>query len=282
PIVTPLAVLFMPWKVASSLPSMIRELRVRVAERIDMRDQGKVKHSDYIETLITPDKPTAELKTKQNIKHMLTVTSQLVLGSYDPTSVTIYMFFFFILQNLEALEGLKHEVRSSFSSYEDIEPEKLRTLPWLDGCLHETLRLGAPATHHALPRISPGGLVNGEYIPKGTVVRSSLFTYGRSPRFFHDPKSFRPERWLPQGHPKYNAAFADDDHAAHHPFITGPRQCPGREVARITFRLVVAKMVWLFDMEQLSEQLDFDRDMRVYAMWMKPELRMRLVPVKRD
>ncbi len=63
------------------------------------------------------------------------------------------------------------------------------------------------------------------------------------------------------------------------PFIVGPRQCPGREVARIMFRLVVAKMFWLFDLEQTSKQLDFDQDFRVYGMWVKPELRVRLVPV---
>lgn len=43
-------------------------------------------------------------------------------------------------------------------------------------------------------------------------------------------------------------------------------------------RLVAAKMLWLFDMEQISKPLDFDTDFRVYGMWKKPELRVRLVP----
>jgi cytochrome P450 len=94
--------------------------------------------------------------------------------------------------------------------------------------------------------------------------------------------SFRPERWLAQDHPRYDSAFAKDDHSAHLPFITGPRQCPGREVARIMFRLVVAKVLWLFEIEQTSRKLDFDRDFRVYGMWTKPELRVRLVPIKRE
>lgn len=62
----------------------------------------------------------------------------------------------------------------------------------------------------------------------------------------------------------------------------GPRQCPGREVARIMFRLVVAKMFWLFDAEQISRKLDFEKDFTVYAMWNKPELRVRLSPVERQ
>ncbi|KUI57994.1 Averantin hydroxylase [Cytospora mali] len=201
PILTPLAWLFVSWNVMRSLPRMISELRVHIIERVEARDN--LKHSDYFEQLLPSNKP-APKSTKQ-MRHMLTVAGQLILGGYDPTSVTIYMMFFLILQNPEA----------------------------------------------------------------------------RSARFFHDPKSFRPGRWLQQDHPKYDSAFAKDDHSAHFPFITGPRQCPGREVARIMFRLVVAKMLWLYDVEQISKELDFDRDFRVYGMWTKPELRVRLVPVQR-
>ena len=73
-----------------------------------------------------------------------------------------------------ALEQVKQEIHESFSSYEEIESEKLRTLPWLNAGLAETLRLSASATHHSLPRLSPGGAVNGHYIPKGVRLRYAL------------------------------------------------------------------------------------------------------------
>lgn len=47
------------------------------------------------------------------------------------------------------------------------------------------------------------------------------------------------------------------------------------------FRLVVAKVLWSYDVEQSSKPLDFDRDFRVYSMWVKPELRVRLRPATR-
>ncbi|KAM7196183.1 Isotrichodermin C-15 hydroxylase [Rhypophila sp. PSN 637] len=299
PIVYPLALFSVPWKVLTSLRSMIHELRVRAVERMDMmQDDKKLKHPDYFEQLLPADQP-APAKTKKAIGHMLTVAGQMILGAYDPTSVAIWMLFFLLLGHPEAIEALKREIRGSVQSYDDIEPEKLRTLPWLNACIQETLRLGSTATHHSLPRISPGGLVNGEYIPKGlrdlagpsfhannlgskfpqTVCRSSLFTYNRIERFFHCARSFRPERWLSPEHHLYNPAFAKDDHSAFYPFILGPRQCPGREIARITIRLVAAKMFWQFDIEQLSKLLDFDHDMRVYGMWVKPKLEVRLTSV---
>lgn len=116
------------------------------------------------------------------------------------------------------------------------------------------------------------------------VCRSSLFAYSRHPKYYHDPLRFLPERWLPASHARYDAAFAHDDHSAHFPFITGPRQCPGREVARIEARLFVTKMLWSFDVLPLEgvRKLEYERDFKVYGMWVKPPMPVRLLPVKRD
>jgi hypothetical protein len=103
---------------------------------------------------------------------MLTVGGQLILGGYDPTSVAIYMCFYFLLRNPAALGQVRQEVRENFRMYADIEAETLRTLPFLNVCLQETLRLSAAATHHSLPRISPGAMVNQQYIPKGVSIPS--------------------------------------------------------------------------------------------------------------
>jgi cytochrome P450 len=113
------------------------------------------------------------------------------------------------------------------------------------------------------------------------VCRSALFAYSRNSRFFHDPKRFKPQRWLPADHVLYDAVFAKDDHSAHFPFITGPRKCPGREVARIETRLFLAKLFWSFDIEQVpGKVLDYEKDFRVYGMWVKPELRVKLLPAQ--
>ncbi|KAK8038622.1 hypothetical protein PG993_007033, partial [Apiospora rasikravindrae] len=273
PILGPVVLLLVPWRVVRSLPRLIGELRKQIVGRIGRRQN--LEHSDYFEQLLPANEPVA--KEDRRIRHMLTVTGQLIVGGYDPTSFAIYMMFYYLLQSPDSLEQLKQEIRGAFSCYESITSDELRGLPWLNACLSETLRLSAAATHHSLPRLSPGAVVGGDYIPKGVLCRTSLFAYSRNDRFFHEPRSFKPERWLSQDHPMYNAVFATDDRSAHFPFIIGPRQCPGREVAKMMLRLVVAKMFWLFDVEQVSGKLDFDKDFRVYGMWQKPELRVRLV-----
>ncbi|KAI1185664.1 cytochrome P450 [Nemania serpens] len=278
PILTPTVILLTSWKAIRTFPRMAKLLRAKVFERIETR--YNLRHSDFCEQLLPPGKESP--KTTKQIRHMVTVILQLIIGGYDTTSATTYMLLYFGLRNPEVLEELKREIRGNFSRYEDINAESLRSLPWLNACMQETLRVVTVATHHSLPRISPGATVDGTYVPKDVICRTSLFTYSRSDRFFHDPLGFRPERWLSPDHPKYDPVFANDDHRGYMPFIMGPRQCPGREIAKITFRLVLAKLFWSFDIDQVSKQLEFDRDFRVYSIWMKPELRVRFLPVKRE
>ncbi|KAI1308247.1 cytochrome P450 [Xylaria venustula] len=176
---------------------MINSLRAKVIERIERRDN--IMHPDFCEQL-------------------LSVRKYLIIGGYDTTSVVTYVFFFFGLRNPEVLVELKQEIRQTFHRYEDSNAEDLRSLPWLNACMKETLRVVTVATHHSLLRISSGAMVDGIiYVPKGVRVGA----------FFHDPSSFRPECRLAREHPKYDPAFADDDHRGFMPFITGARQCPG-------------------------------------------------------
>lgn len=65
---------------------------------------------------------------------------------------------------------LVEEIRGSFSNYSDIMPgPTLTALPYLHACIEETLRM-LPSNNTGLPRISPGAMVDGQYIPEGVSV----------------------------------------------------------------------------------------------------------------
>lgn len=103
----------------------------------------------------------------------------------------------------------------------------------------------------------------------------------RNPRYFADPLRFRPERWLPEDHPLYDSQFTGDNRKGFHPFSQGPRVCAGKEIAWRQSRLFVAKVLWKFDLEIIKGQhLDMDRDLRGWAMYVKPDLRVRFTPVR--
>jgi cytochrome P450 len=166
PIITPFLPLFVPWSVLRSLPSIIKDNRVEVQKRIDRR--GNTKHPDYFDQLLPADKP-APTNTKE-LRHLRTIAGQLVLGGFDPVSGLFFTTIFFLLKNSEILDLLTKEIRTKFQSYRDIEPDNLLQFQYLNACLQETLRLNATATQGGLPRVCPGAVINGEYIPKGVSV----------------------------------------------------------------------------------------------------------------
>lgn len=48
-------------------------------------------------------------------------------------------------------------------------------------------------------------------------------------------------------------------------------------------RLLIAKLLWSFDMELVpGQRLDWERDFKLYAIWHRPEVYVRFVPVVRD
>ena len=61
--------------------------------------------------------------------------------------------------------------------------------------IDEGLRLYPPIAA-GLPRISSGETVNGDYVPKGTIVSVNTWVAGHTETNFHDAFKFIPERWL--------------------------------------------------------------------------------------
>lgn len=118
---------------------------------------------------------------------------------------------------------------------------------------------------------------------KQVIVSGHQYTLGHSPRYFADPESFHPERWLPTSHPQYDIRFAGDVLDASKPFLIGPRTCLGKNLANLELRVILAKLVYLFNWEALQElgpgkEVHWSRDIRVQFLWAKPELRVRYTP----
>lgn len=81
---------------------------------------------------------------------------------------------------------------------------------------------------------------------------------------------FVPERWL--GDPTYQ----DDNRSAHQPFSLGARNCLGLNLAWHEMRLMLAKLVYEFDIE--SEAGPDWVDQKVYVIWDRKPLVCRFKP----
>jgi cytochrome P450 len=113
-------------------------------------------------------------------------------------------------------------------------------LPVADAVLAEALRLWPPAWVIGRQAERPFTL-DGIPVPAGTVCLVSPYAIHRDPRWWTDPDSFDPDRWLahdpdslPMLHSRSRAG------GPYLPFGIGPRRCIGEQFAWTEARLVLA------------------------------------------
>lgn len=161
-LLSPLMYLTIPPSVWFVMPRLIGMNHQDVKARIERR--GKTEHLDYFEQLVPADKPSPE--DKKHIYHLENVAGQLLLASWQPLANQFYSLIFFILEESDAYAALVKEVRDAFTDYDAINNESTAGLKYLQACAYESFRLHQE-TVDGLPRVSPGAVVDGSYIPKG-------------------------------------------------------------------------------------------------------------------
>lgn len=65
------------------------------------------------------------------------------------------------------MENLQNELRSTFKNLDAISSQAVSQLPYLNGCIQESLRLIPPVIGKLSTRISPGATIDGIFVPPG-------------------------------------------------------------------------------------------------------------------
>jgi cytochrome P450 len=213
---------------------------------------------------------------------LLSQASTFIIAGTETTTTALSRVTAYLLQSPEVLSYLAKEVRGAFDSAVDINGDIVaQKLPYLCAVMDETLRLFPPVAF-GLPRISPGAVVDGEFIPPGTALSSHSYTIMRDERYFHSAESWRPERFLPSTHPLYDAVFEDDTKEAFKPFSLGSRACLGINLAYTALRVLLAHLVLSFDWEAVGGEKaldDWERSLRCFMFWKRPALYVRFKPL---
>jgi cytochrome P450 len=130
---------------------------------------------------------------------------------------------------------------------ERLVPPDLETagrLPYLDAIASEAMRLHPVAPLIGLETIED--VIAGDVmLPRGTWITLLTRPPAVASENFAEPTEFKPERWLAsEPHPGAHvrgAAIA---------FGSGPRICPGRHLAMLEMRVVLAALLASFDIER--------------------------------
>ncbi|KAI1346041.1 averantin oxidoreductase [Xylaria sp. FL0043] len=259
---------FLPQKVKEDLKT-IRALNV---EKVGHRLKNQPPVPDFMDKLIeafnsgkiSPD----QLEGNAEI---------LIAAGSETTATALSGLTWLLLKNPRVLEKLKREIRTRFQHPDEITLAGVNECKYLLGCIEETLRVypPSPQPHH---RIIPAGgaMVNGEFLPAGTSVSIPIYAIANSPLNFAEPGSFIPERWTGE---EEEDRFVHDKREALQPFSYGPRNCIGRNLAYAEMKLIMARLIWHFDIVNATDG-DW-MDQKVFMVWEKGPLWIKLKPVAR-
>ncbi|SPJ79087.1 related to isotrichodermin C-15 hydroxylase (cytochrome P-450 monooxygenase CYP65A1) [Fusarium torulosum] len=204
-----------------------------------------------------------------DVVHLREQAKILILAGSETTANLLTSAMFYLLKCPDKMAKFQDEIRSVFSSVDEITADSVSNLEYLDAVIEEGLRIFPPVPIGP-PRVSTGATVDGVYVPKGTVVSVDPWTASHDDRNFARPYEFIPERWIGEG--------LGDRRDASRAFSLGPRGCLGINLAYMESRITLASLVFAYNWELLNTELDWLSEVRVFIAWEKPHLMVRFHP----
>ncbi|KAF1928356.1 putative benzoate 4-monooxygenase cytochrome P450, partial [Didymella exigua CBS 183.55] len=237
-----------------------------VDRRLGKRLSSKTDRNDFIGHM------TKHTEGKGFALEELRLTSSILILAGSETSATCLSgAIYFLLKSPDWLSKLSVELRSAFKSESEITFQSLAPLKVLNSIIQESLRMYPPLPVD-LPRMTPeeGATISGTYIPPNTRVGIPMYPAFRSELNFKNSDAFAPNRWLG------DEEYASDRRSVLQPFSMGSRNCIGQNFAWAEMRSILARLVWNFEMELCPESEGWDQGQRVYFVWSKPPLMIKL------
>jgi cytochrome P450 len=251
-----------PPQSAEKLEMHLQLSQDKARKRIQLGGDSPRGLEDFFGHMIRTNSITEDEMTRQ--------ARTLIVAGSETTAATLTATTYHLLRNPACLAQLKNEIRGTFSSCGEIDGDNTAGLKYLHGVIEEALRLFPPVSV-GLPRYSPGAVIDGHFIPAGVTVSNGGYGMTRDSRYWHDPESFRPERWVDEG-------FHDELRASQ-PFSTGPRACLGINLAYLELRIILAKVIFTYDLELESKYLkNWNDECYSSLLWKRPELLVKFIP----
>ncbi|OTA64804.1 cytochrome P450 [Hypoxylon sp. EC38] len=267
-----------PW--LASVLNVLMPRRIRERQRAQANTIGSMVKERLHKTSSRPDFTTLILREgKRGERSMLEngeiypTSAQIVLAGSETVATALSGCLALLLQSPDVMAKLKLEIRTSFKSENEMNSFTLPNQKYLLAVIHEAMRLYPPTPNFLRRYVPPGGcIIQGCFIPGGTAVGFTSFAAYREESYFRDANEFIPERWLGTD-PRYD----NDNCSVVQHFGYGPMNCLGMNLARLELRMILARLIWKFDIELIPSSEDWFNH-RAFIIWFRGSLMVKLTP----
>jgi cytochrome P450 len=156
-----------------------------------------------------------------------------MLAGHETTANALSWMWYLLALNTDARDRMLAEVDEVLG---DRRPtfEGVAKLRWTTACFEEAMRMYPPAW--LIPRkCVADDVIDGHRIPKGSTILIPIHSLHHDSRFWPDPETFDPSRFLPENVKQHHRS-------AYLPFGGGRRVCIGKSFALIEAALITALM----------------------------------------
>lgn len=170
----------------------------------------------------------------------------LLIAGHDTSTASLTWTLYLLGRHPEALARAQAEVDSVLAD-EPPAAEHLSGLVFLEQVFWEALRLYPPI--HIGNRLAATDLeIAGYEVAAGTRVMYSIYLAHRSEQYWEEPLRFRPERFAKE-------LRGTRPPLSYVPFGGGPRNCIGAAFAQVEAKVVLARLLQLFDLQLVSGEV---------------------------
>ncbi|KAJ6574605.1 cytochrome P450 [Mycena capillaripes] len=232
---------------------LVMEKKEAVARgQLDIEDDSK-----DIMTLLLKANLTAEEGMFLTDEELVGQTGIMISAATDTTSSALDRIFHTLSLHCDVQDKLRAEI---VEAPEHMDYEQLGSLPYLDGFIHEVLRLYPPVTpvmnretveDTTLPLGTPLIGVDGQQItsipvPKGTTIYIAIQAANRNRRIWGDDAlEFKPERWQ-NGKAGTQTDRLCGIYGNMMTFLGGGRSCLGFQFALLEIKVIVSVLLRSF------------------------------------
>jgi cytochrome P450 len=191
----------------------------------------------------------------------------MLLAGEDTTAYTLAWAIHHLCDNAGAVRALQAEVdagpRAEIARGVPASFEAANQLAYAAAVAQESMRL-RPVAPVIIFEAIVDTVIGDVSVAAGTAIVALLRPPVLEAERFHQPEAFLPERWLAGAH----------EPAAHMPFGSGPRICPGRSLALLEMKLLLSTLYGAFDVERDGDSREVREQ---FAFTMSPAgLKVRL------
>ncbi|XP_038054941.1 steroid 17-alpha-hydroxylase/17,20 lyase-like [Patiria miniata] len=173
--------------------------------------------------------------------HVVMAMWELFVGGYEATYKSLVWSLIYVLNNPEVQHKIQQELADKIGTRLPVWDDRYE-LPYLEATVLETLRRSSFSSMNGPRRTRCDTKVQGYDIPKDTTVFCNLWWVHHNPKYWKEPFSFRPERFLD----KDGKVFTPTSFMA---FSVGRRVCLGKNLAMMELFMFLGGILQRFTLK---------------------------------